>query len=210
MPKVDFARESEIKRKVRIAIAKDPMISMPRLQAELQKQGITSANGTFVDRKFLAKMVRKISEEQRRHLDADRVEDRILETRERFNLVTQRLMKIAFWEFDYLREGIPMPTAGEQIAALNSIMKLDLALLSAEMDAGIFRRELGEVGVLHRAVPLPAEKKEEIMRTFAAWGIGPKQIEARFVESKESNGDTGTTNANSTPASGGSVVVEGS
>lgn len=189
-------------------VAKDPMISMSRLQIELQSVGLHASTGNVLDRKYLTKLLKKITQEQRRNLDTDRIEDRIIETRERFSIVTQRLMKIAFWEFNYLREGIPMPSAGEQIAALNSIMKLDLALLSAEMDAGIFKRELGEVDVLHRAAPLSVEKKQEILSTFKAWGIGPKHIEARMIASQETNGDTNTPSTNNAP--GGSVMVEGS
>lgn len=208
MPKIDLARESEVKRKIRMIVAKDPMISMSRLQIELQSAGLHASTGNVIDRKYLIKLLKKITQEQRRNLDEDRIEDRIVETRERFGIVMQRLMKIAFWEFNYLREGIPMPSAGEQIAALNSIMKLDLALLSAEMDAGIFKRELGEVDVMHRAAPLSLEKKQEIISTFQAWGIGPKHIEARLVAPKETNGDTNIPSTNNAP--GGSLVVEGS
>jgi hypothetical protein len=65
-----------------------------------------------------------------------------------------------------------MPKNDEIIRAVNTVVKLDLAILKAEMDASIFDRKLGSVDLnIYRAAPLDPEKAEVIASAFKRWGI---------------------------------------
>jgi hypothetical protein len=48
---------------------------------------------------------------------------------------------------------------------------MDLAILKAEMDAGIFDRKLGSVDVnMYRGMVLPPETAARISEVFESWG----------------------------------------
>jgi hypothetical protein len=64
---------------------------------------------------------------------------------------------------------------GNRISALNSLLKGDLEMLQAELDAGIFERHLGTIR--HMPAPLNAEQKRTVIDAFVAWGIiKPKTV----------------------------------
>jgi hypothetical protein len=85
------------------------------------------------------------------------------------------LVRIAFYTEDLRKEGFPPPSYRDQIMALNAIIKLDLAILSAEMDAGIFKRHLGTIELEARSRPLADEQKQKMYDAFVNWGIIPKE-----------------------------------
>ncbi len=178
---MDATKESEIKREIRMAIAQDPLISVRRLQKRLMERGIVTARGGKLDDMYLLKLVKRINAEQAKDVDEAKIADRMAKTQQRFDLVLQRLFKIAFWEWDFLKDGIPMPSPGEQIYALATIGKMDIALLQAEMDAGIYKRKLGVLEVERRNSPLSPERKRAIITAMTGWGIIPKE------ETKELN-----------------------
>jgi len=71
-----------------------------------------------------------------------------------------------------MNEGILMPETSEIIRAADIIIKLDLAILKAEMDAGIFERKIGTVDLnVYRAAPLEPETAAKISEVFQRWGI---------------------------------------
>ena len=62
------------------------------------------------------------------------------------------------------------PENDEIIRAVNTIVKLDLAILKAEMNAGMFERHLGTMDVnVYRSAPLDAEKSALIVQAFKRW-----------------------------------------
>jgi hypothetical protein len=179
MPKVDHTKESEIKRELRMAIAQDPLISVRRLQVRLSERGLITCGDNPLSPKYILKLVHKINQEQAKDFDEVKISERMTKTRGRFDVAIQRLFKIAFWEWDFLKEGIPMPTAGEQVQALATIGKMDIALLQAEMDAGVFERKLGTVDLaIRRSQPLTPEAREILLKAWRNWGLLPevKQI----------------------------------
>ncbi len=174
MPKIDTTKEAEVKREIRVALAINPMISSRRLQQELAKKGITSAGGGLLDHEYILKLIRKINGEARQDIQNSEIEGRMVETRERFKASFERLFKIAFWQWDYMNEGIFMPETKDVIKALEVIMKMDIALIEAEMDAGIYKRNLGTLEIEKRNTPLTEDRKHAIMMAMKNWGLLPE------------------------------------
>jgi hypothetical protein len=79
-----------------------------------------------------------------------------------------------------------LPQTQDVIRAVNTIVKLDLAILKAEMDAGIFDRKLGSVDLnIYRAAPLDPEKAALIADVFKKWGIDltlPANERPKYIE----------------------------
>ena len=178
MPRIDESKESDIKTAIRTAIAMEPMISSYRLQEVLREHGYRSSQGGLIDRHYVLKLVRKIRGEAIRDLSEEKIGERLAGVRERFNVAFERLFKIAFWKWDYLTEGLGQPSVGEQTYALSTILKMDLALLAAEMDAGLYKRTLGLVEHEIRNAPLSDEQKETIRTAFERWGMLKPPVEA--------------------------------
>lgn len=166
--------EQEIKLKlaIRDCIARNPLMTVVQLQNALKERGFQTAQGNPLDWRYVAKLLRKLERERALAVDQQKIQDRLAITKEKFRLMTERLWKIIDWRLDYIEEGIGMPQTQDVIRAINTVVKLDLAILKAEMDAGIFDRKLGTLDVnLYRAIPLEPEKAAQIAHAFQLWGI---------------------------------------
>lgn len=170
MPKIDDTKEADVKREVRTLLAINPMISSRALTEKMRERGYP------LDRHYLLKIIHKLNGEIERDIDSSEIRSRMAQTRERFQASFERLFKIAFWEWKYLEEGVQMPETKDQIKALEVIMKMDIALIEAEMDAGIFKRHLGTLAVDPRNVPISQDRKEAIMIAMKNWGMLPQQF----------------------------------
>jgi hypothetical protein len=109
-------------------------------------------------------------------VDHKKVNERVAEMKERYRLVFERLIRIAFYSDDLKKEGIPPPSVRDQISALREISRLDVAIFGAELDAGIFERHIGTLEIEKRNKPLPPELKAQMIKAFTNWGIIPKEI----------------------------------
>ena len=91
-------------------------------------------------------------------------------TRERVILIIERLMKIAFWNFDYLTEGIAQPNLDQQMNAMRMIIDMDLALLRAELIGGIYNRKSADPEMFRTLLVSP-DTRTRITGALKAWGI---------------------------------------
>ena len=115
---------------------------------------------------------RKLNREKALAVDQQKIQDRLAITKEQYRIITEKLWKIIDWKLDYINEGIGMPKVQDIIRAANTIINLDLAVLKAEMDAGIFDRKLGTLDLnVYRAAPLDPEVADRIAESFKRWGI---------------------------------------
>lgn len=169
-------QEEKIKLAIRDAIAVDPLISISRLQDVLFNKGFKSANNQLLTWHYIAKIVRKINREAVEKADRQKITERLVQSKERYRLVFDRLMRIAFYTDDLKKEGMSPPSYKDQISALNSIVRLDVAILNAEMDAGIFERHLGTLEIDKRNKPIPKELKEQIRRAMINCGMMAEEI----------------------------------
>lgn len=171
MPKVPNEKESEIKLAIRDALVLDPLISLRRLQKVLQEKRFTTASGTPLDKDYINRLIRKLTRENAEKVNRQEVAGRIAELKERYRLLYDKLLRIAFFDYEKIEPGAPIPKHKDQIAAINTIIKWDLAILQAEMDAGIFERKLGTLEVEKRSQPLNDEQKASILNALTRWGF---------------------------------------
>jgi hypothetical protein len=196
MPIVPFHQEEEVRRAVRRGMIQDPMITVNRMQVYLMKKGFTTGKGGCLDWEYVRKLMRKVKKAAEVGTDREQEIERITKVRERYNLIADRLFKIAFWDLDSLRELIPMPTVTEQINALKAITELDLKVYDAEKIAGLFQQQGARIiNAQWRSRPMPDEFYSNVVKAFESHGFGPdrmKEIQARAVEARvvaEQNGN---------------------
>ena len=175
MKKVN-TQEEKIKRTIRDAIVIDPLISVAKLQDVLFDKGYRTSNNTPLNKDYIAKLRGKLHRQAIENVDRQKVSERIAELKERYRLVFERLVRIAFHSEDMKKEGIAPPSFRDQISALKEITRLDVSLFGAELDAGIFERHIGTLEIEKRNKPLPPEVKDQMIKAFANWGIIPKEI----------------------------------
>ncbi len=183
MPKVDLRKENEILKAVREEIIANPMISLRRLQISLKERGFVTYSGNVIEDQYLKKLVRKVSRQAVAQSDQQEIGQRLSQTRQRFEVMMEKLYKIAFWRIDFIKEGYYMPEYKDQIKAMDSIAKMDLALLQAEMDAGVFQRHLGKIDIeVARRQPIPDSVRVSAWTVFKNWGIVPPEAEMPKLE----------------------------
>jgi hypothetical protein len=177
--------QEKMMRAIRDAIALDPLISIRSLQEVLERRSIKIAS-----REYLTKLVWKLNRELSVNVDRQKLSERIAQMKERQRIVVDRLIRIAFYTDDLKKEGLPPPSYRDQISALNAIMKLDLAIINAEMDAGIFERHFGTLEIERRNKPIPKEVRERIRQAFINWGMIQKETIAENNADQPTNTST--------------------
>ncbi len=179
MPLIPYSKEEEIAKCVRRAMIKDPMYTVTSIQRALTKDGYFGLHGGAMDHRYVRKLIRKVQQHAQKYASRELEIERIAKTRERFALVSERLFKIAFWDFDSLQEMIPMPTVAEQISALKAIVELDLKIFEAEKIAGLFMQTSENIiEGQWRYREMPSEYYELMVQAFAARGFGPDRLRA--------------------------------
>lgn len=176
MPKINDDKELDLKRIIRDTISLDPLISTRRLQDVLHRNGFSTANGNPLDREYIGKLIRKLRKEASSNVDRQVIAERLAGTKERFRVMTDRLLKIAFWDYTKMQDGMFPPTYQEQIRAIDTVMKWDIAILNAEMDAGIFQRNLGKLEIEKRNRPVDDDQARIILSAMQQWGFVDAEV----------------------------------
>jgi len=180
------AVEAELRRTIRDARAKDPLISVAHIKEALEKK----FNKGF-SYQYVAKLVDKVGREALMQADRTKIEQRLNFTRENYRMVRERLLKIIYWEPD-TSENAPAiqrpPLNRDVVEACKNIVMMDLALLSAEVSAGMYRSEQEAAQKLHYA-PMPEERRIIVIQQFITWGMLPKAQVEKIVPAL-SHGDT--------------------
>ena len=163
--------DHKIRREIRDARAIDPLVSVVDLQEHLEEK----FNRTF-SRKYIAKLATKV--ERQLLIDADRtkLEERLQETRENYRMMRERLVRIVYWQPnpDWPENVLQKPPLNKDvIEAAKNLVMLDLAILSAEAAAGMYKKP---VEVLAREVhyePVPGELRMIIIASWKRGGLLP-------------------------------------
>src|SRR3954469_11852673 len=155
------AVEAELRREIRDARALDPLISVSALEQRLEKK----FNRGFSYR-YIAKLADKIARQALIEADRTQIEERVAFTRENYRIVRERPIKIVTWKDG--DEG-RRPWASEVTEAGKAIVGMDLAILKAEIDNGLYKRPIEELAREFQYEPLPGEVRVAII---AAWQRG--------------------------------------
>jgi hypothetical protein len=167
--------EEEIRRVVRDERAKDPLISVARLEAALENHFQRGFSHNYV-----SKIADKVAREGLIEADRTRIEERMNFTRDNYRLMREQLLKIVYW-----RDGDigPRPRAQDKIEAAKNVVMMDLALLSAEVANGMYKKP---IEVLAREIhydPLPDDVRTVIIAAWSRGGLLPPATVEQMVPS---------------------------
>ena len=169
------AQEDRIRRAIRDIAVIDPIISTRKLQDALFDKGYKTAHNTPLDWRYVQKLRNKVRRQVVEDADREKVSDRISEMKEKYRMMTERLIRIIYYSDELRKEGIIPPSYKDQISAINTLLKYDILLFNAQLDAGIFERHLGTLEIEQRSKPLPPELKNQMLKAFVNWGVIPKE-----------------------------------
>jgi hypothetical protein len=102
--------DHKIRRKIRDARAKDPLISVVALQEQLEQR----FNRTF-SRKYIAKLAMKVERQGLVEADRTKLEERMQFTRENYRMMREELLKIVYWDPETATPGLPKPLARDDV-----------------------------------------------------------------------------------------------
>jgi hypothetical protein len=178
-----------LKREIRDARARDPLISSAELVEHLSKR---------FNRSFDHRYVKKLSEKVARQalVDADRtqIEERLSFTRENYRMMREELLKIVYWREDNTN-GMSRPRAQDRIEAAKNIVGMDLALLNAELANGMYRKPITEVAKTFQYEPLPGEVRTVIISSWMRGGLLPQAAIEQMVPALPQHAATDTATA---------------
>jgi hypothetical protein len=161
--------EEKIRQSIRDELAKTPTVTILGLKAALEQEYGRNFHFNYI-RKLLGKVRGEITHE----IDTAKIEPRIAATRENYRLVRDRLAKIVFWQPDPESPNERKPTNKDVIEAAKNMVMMDLALLQAEMAAGIYKKPLDEIAKAIHYEPLAPEVRAVIIAGWMRGGLLPK------------------------------------
>jgi hypothetical protein len=153
--------EEKLRAQIRNEMAMTPLITVMGIKEKLEEHFKRGFDYTYI-RKLVGKVRNEISYE----IDTAKIEPRLAAMRENYRLVRERLSQIVWWKVEY---GGKPPANKDVNEAAKNIVMMDLAILSAESAAGLYRKP---VDALVREIhydPLPQETR---MLVIAAWERG--------------------------------------
>jgi hypothetical protein len=164
-----------------------------QLQRDLLEKGCKVANGNPLDWYYVAKVVWKLNREKTLAVDQQKINENLAIMKENFRAVIEMLWRIIDYKFEYLeRYGLYCMKTEEKINPANTLVKLGLAILSAEIGAGIVDLKLGSVNLnIYQVQPLDPEKAHAIAGIFKVRGINRTLLEesAKVLEPIPAGGE---------------------
>lgn len=190
---------SEEKRKYHTERVRSVLVVRPNATPSEIKQVLEESHDApmKLDRLYITKLMKKIVGERASRLERGSINIRLSSIRDKKDLVDTHL-----W-----REATAQDNPGVvRVMALKELVKNELELLQSEMDAGVFKRHLGNLEIEKRFAPLPPEQITGIIQALLAWGTQPPQV--REVHANEIKREDTKPN-NSEGTADGLVLVEG-
>jgi hypothetical protein len=102
-------------------------------------------------------------------------------TRDNYRLMREQLLKIVYW-----RDGDegPRPRAQDKIEAAKNVVMMDLALLSAEVANGMYKKPIELLAKEIHYDPLPEDVRTVIIAAWSRGGLLPAAAVERMVPEK--------------------------
>ena len=121
-------------------------------------------------------------------MDRTHIEDRMNLTRENYRMRRERLLKIIYWQppevIEDIRDIRP-PLNKDAIEAAKNVVMMDLALLSAEIANGMYKKPLEAIVKEYRYDPLPDEVRAVIIASWKRGGLLPPAAIEQMVPGVE-------------------------
>jgi hypothetical protein len=171
--------EEEIRRIVRDARAKDPLIRVAGLKAALEDHF-----GRGFSHQYVSKIADKVAREGLMEADRTKIEDRLQTTRENYRLMRERLLEIIYWKtpetLEDLRTFKP-PLNKDVIEAAKNLVMMDLAILQVEIASGMYKKPVEIMAREFRYDPLPDEVRTVIIASWKRGGLLPAAVVEQMV-----------------------------
>jgi hypothetical protein len=176
--------EEAIRREIRDARAKDPLVTVVALQELLEKR----LKRTFTQ-KYISKLARKVDKEMLVTADRAKLNERLTLTRETYRMARERLMDIVYWD-QGKHDGERPPSNRDVIEAAKNLVMLDLAVLNAEVAAGVYQTQADAAVKALAYAPLPEDRRLVVIDAFVRWGYIPKAQAEMIVPALPAHGGT--------------------
>jgi hypothetical protein len=121
-----------VEEQIRDERAKDPLASVSKLEAALEKHFSRGFSYQYV-----SKIADKVAREGLIEADRTKLEERLQFTRENYRMMRERLLKILYWKPE---DGAKQPANRDVNEAAKNIVMMDLAILQAEAAAGMYKK----------------------------------------------------------------------
>ncbi len=163
--------EERIKGTVRNIIAVDPLVSIRKVQRIYEEK-----TGKSISDKYVSKIMHKVRRQAVVESDRKKINERLAEVRETFRVMREDLTRYIYWKHEYQGiYGIQRPSLKDRMAAMKLLGHLELSLLRAERDCGIFEDKRGAVENMLEQGVLPTELREQVVGVFRTWKFSQKE-----------------------------------
>lgn len=170
------AVEEEIRRVVRDERARDPLITVAGLEKALEKHFERGFSHQYV-----SKIADKVAREALVVADRTQIEQRMNFTRENYRMMREALLKIVYWNRDTADKGAPRPLARDVAEAAKNVVMLDLALLKAEIETGMYKKPIDALAKDIAYQPLPEEIRTVVISSWRRGGLLPAAVIEEMV-----------------------------
>jgi len=102
-------------------------------------------------------------------------------TRENYRMMRDRMLKIIYWQPEDMLEGVRPPANKDVIEAAKNIVMMDLALLSAEIANGMYKKPIELLAKEIHYDPLPDDVRTVIIAAWSRGGMLPKAAIEQMV-----------------------------
>jgi hypothetical protein len=175
------AVEEQIRRVIRDERAKDPLITVLGLEHALEKH----FNRGF-SHQYVSKIADKVAREALIVADRTQIEERMNFTRENYRMMREELLKIVYWKDG---DAGSRPRVQDRIEAAKNVVILDLALLSAEITNGMYKKPVDALAREFRYDPLPDEVRTVVIAAWIRGGLLPKAAIERMIPARNSTAE---------------------
>lgn len=113
--------------------------------------------------------------------DRTQIEQRMNFTRENCRMMREALLKIVYWNRDTADKGAPRPLARDVAEAAKNVVMLDLALLKAEIETGMYKKPIDALAKDIAYQPLPEEIRTVVISSWRRGGLLPAAVIEEMV-----------------------------
>jgi hypothetical protein len=175
--------EEEIRRVVRDERAKDPLITVSGLEHALEEHFQRGFSHQYV-----SKIADKVAREALIVADRTQIEQRMNFTRENYRMMRDRMLKIIYWTppevIDDIRNLRP-PLNKDVIEAAKNVVMMDLALLSAEIANGMYKKPIDALAKEIKYDPVPDDVRLVMIASWKRGGLLPATVIEHMVPLQE-------------------------
>jgi hypothetical protein len=127
-------------------------------------------------------VVQKVEREAMIEIDRAQIEQRLKFTRENYRMMRQALLKVVYWTEE---DGPPRPLMRDKVEAAKNVVMMDLALLSAEIASGMYKKPLEEMAKAIHYEPVPVEVRAVIIAAWQRGGLLPRAVIEQMIPSSD-------------------------